>query len=274
MATRAWLGTESNNGQTAGNWSGGAVPIAGDAIVGDARAQRALEAGTDFSGILFTDVHFHSDYPYALGSSGSPFKVRCAELLWAGQGAAFLNAAGGSVSRAIIDTDAIEAVTMADNSGAFTKIEWLKGRGSIFALTNIDLLFVTYRDNPPFDSRVTLQPLNGIDAIHQNAGTLISQAAVAHPLIVLSGGLFEIQESGFGAGTVATAVHQSGGVMRYRQFDEGSVITNYYHHGGYIDVEGTTATQHVITNLYRFPGSEIPKRDMLNIANEFKIGVP
>lgn len=279
MATRAFLGTVSGSGSVAANWSGGAVPIAGDTIIGDGRAAQGLTSGCDFSGALMVDIKFFPTYAYALGSESSPFKAQCSgEFLWQGGGSMWTNVDAGAIPRTIIDTDSADLVTLG-GTGPFTKIEWIKGTGTITPAATVSSLYISYRDNPRFDSDVIWDGSNGASLVVINGGILKTNTPlnIVSSIALLSGaGILDVIEDDGASGTLLTNLYQSGGVLNFRSTSSNMTITNHYFSGGLLSIEGSQATLHAITNMYKLPGVSFPDelRNFITITNKFQIGVP
>lgn len=79
MAQKVWTGAVSGDAGTAGNWSPSGVPIAGDDLIFDDRAQRNLDAGlTTFRAIILGNVFFRPGRQYTVGTSTNYFEVNVA----------------------------------------------------------------------------------------------------------------------------------------------------------------------------------------------------
>lgn len=276
MATRTWLGTTSVDGSVAGNWSGGATPIAGDTVIFDGQAVNALLTGTDFGGVLFADVHAYDDYPYDLGTSAAPFRCGAAEFLWQGQGECYIQARGASITRAIIDTASTERVYVNGTTGAMNRIEWIRGIGDINNATNIDFLFVGFKANPAFDANVSLYAANDIDNLHISAGQVYLRQPLTAGIVALSGGVLNIYpDSSAGSGAGIVTLHQGGGTLNFmRNGSISFVITTHFFDRGTLIVEGAHAATHVISTQYRSPGTEIVNEHLLTISTLREIGIP
>ena len=75
MATRSWIGTDSGNEGdwgTAANWSGAAVPIAGDDVI-IANSSQDITGTLDQSAIALTSLTVDLSYTGLIGSSASDF---------------------------------------------------------------------------------------------------------------------------------------------------------------------------------------------------------
>ena len=70
MATRRWLGTTSGDISTAGNWSGGTVPVANDHVIFDSSATADALTGT--FGTLTTSVSVGPGFDKAIGTASTP----------------------------------------------------------------------------------------------------------------------------------------------------------------------------------------------------------
>jgi len=93
VATKVWIGSLSGNAGTAGNWSPSGVPIAGDDLIFDDRAQSAVDAGlTTFRAIILGNVYFRPGRLYPVGTSTDYFEVNVAS------GSFIIYEAGGSLT--------------------------------------------------------------------------------------------------------------------------------------------------------------------------------
>lgn len=69
--TAAWLGTSSGVFTTAGNWSTGIVPLAGDSIIFDGRATQAL-TGSPATSIQLASIKHYMSCQYAVCTAAAP----------------------------------------------------------------------------------------------------------------------------------------------------------------------------------------------------------
>lgn len=122
MANRIWLATADGNWGTAANWSGSAVPVAGDTVFIPAGTP-AITAGLNQSGVALAAVEFQYGYGGTVGSSSAYLQLNCTSLKYAGGGLAYIDLG----SAAITPTVTAAAVGSVGGSGLYLKGSALTG---------------------------------------------------------------------------------------------------------------------------------------------------
>jgi len=91
MSTKYWQGT-TGNWQTAGNWSGAAVPVDGDVVVFDGRVSQSVTEGTEAdesgaTGYGGLDVlHVKSSFTGSIGTAAEPLTTHADKIIIEGPG--------------------------------------------------------------------------------------------------------------------------------------------------------------------------------------------
>lgn len=258
MADKEWQGVDGD-WATAGNWSGGTVPVDGDSIFFTGTSQQSITSGLTLgaSGDTFADFHVHEDYTGAIGSSGS--KLTLASTGITGK----LQIDGGKV---FIDTPAAAKIVIGAAGGvdffeidggggtAFPEVylEGASGSGSFTngaAIENLDMHACP---------NLTLTIGTGVTSMNRlraDSGRVINSSAVTSgttPLVLLSGTARLEQLVGaltdlWIAGRSICDHQSSGNITNLRVWDTGTFDGR----------NNTTVGTVTITNLYRHIGSKV-----------------
>lgn len=181
MANRDWL-DQNGNFADASNWSGGAVPVAGD-TVRFLSGSKNINTGIDQTGIDFAGVIWGSSCRCVLGSPGSPFITG---LL----GYAHISSPD-SMSVNILPEGCTEMIVQSSNptplgfylaGGAVTSMLVKSGRGvKIGAAATITDLVMSV-DNGAFDMDLAVSVDAGatVSAVYVDGGTLFMAGATAY----------------------------------------------------------------------------------------------
>lgn len=117
MAVRTWLSTSDDlTGTVAGTglaWSGDTVPIAGDYVRFPKEASRDIVRNRNgLAGVALAGWYVEDGCPIPFGSSGSPIHIDADEIVWFGDGPAYVQHTGTGGTNSLIYAPVSDEATM------------------------------------------------------------------------------------------------------------------------------------------------------------------
>ena len=75
MATKTWISNSDTDWDTAANWSGGTLPVAGDDVVFNSEGTADCYGPITLTDLTTGSIYVNKDYAGNLGESGTPLAI-------------------------------------------------------------------------------------------------------------------------------------------------------------------------------------------------------
>lgn len=240
MATRTWQSTSSTDWNTAGNWSGAAVPTSNDNVVINGGTNIA---GYDASAVDLDSLNVGQDYDGSIGSTGSYLivaadlvNIKCAtQATNRGNRDIYLDT-GGTYTSDVVYIDSVAFNQTIYLKGTITDLIINHGRVVIVSGTVAELRIVWDGTGAPptvevqtptvtlahvhTPANLTMSGAGTITTLRQDAGTLVAEAGTLTNVYVGRGIVRD------NTTTTTTLAHvYPGGLLDYRQNVAGKTVT-------------------------------------------------
>lgn len=241
MAERIWTGATDTAWNTAGNWSGSAVPVDGDVVIFQGTPTNNLTTALAATGVSLNRLAVMPSFTGQIGnSSAGHLEVNVNNgtnpRLVVGGTAASKVYINGSVSSALIET---ESTDCSFDGGTYTICTINKGTVTLKGGTTITTLYVGYTSTVASDVALTIEAsvtlgnifqyggaiscLSAFTALYQSAGTFTQTAGVNSSNLYLFGGTFTPY---VGGGWTHANIYMMGGTFAGSGTYSASTITN------------------------------------------------
>lgn len=244
MAVRYWTnGGADNSWATAGNWSGGAVPVNGDDVVFSGQSSNAnVTGGLNQSAVALHSLTIDETYAGQIGVDAATYlQIDITNgtnpALRIGGASAFAFYWKGSATN--ISGDSASTNRLYLKGGTFTGLGLRRGTYTILTGTTITTAVVLYGTNISSDVSLSVDSGSTLTTWH-NLGGAVTLNSIPTTLHVVGGAVTQST-----AGTITTLT-QNGGTFTWK---DGSTITTLNGNAGTFDATDVYNSA-TITNCY------------------------
>jgi len=266
MAVRSWIGTTSGSEgdwSVAGNWSGGAVPIAADDVI-IANSSQDITAGLDQSAIALTSLTIDLSYTGLIGSSQSDFLEIGSVTAVIGQrrgtvgtftGSKRLNIDFGTTTAAQINVYAT-ATTAQDQNRQPLRLRAVNAStdvnvyGGTLAISDDSSNSSTIGDILIESGTINIGDNVTHTTLNQSGGTVSTQSSIT--TVNLKGGTLNQYDSTSSNTITTLTVSNSGSLNHYAS----GTITTLNLNGGSVDLTKTQKSK-TVTTITAAPGANL-----------------
>ena len=270
--TLTWIGSVSGDVNVAGNWSPAQVPIGGDSIIMNDKAQAAMTAslGT-FAAMKFGSFHVGNSCNFAVGTGaadGSGLKFAAAKLVHQGTAAFYYEAVALGVNKTdlIIVNSSNRELAMNVNATAAAQIDTFNGTAGNIVFTGSGItmssLIISYRSSINSDTIMSSTGTFDLSPTIFMKGGFVTTQFLAGETFCMGGKLvIEYNSStpvigtGFYIGGNAEVVYKGDSVVPLIELRSGTLDLTQRSH------EAT------VTILRRWPGTILKTNDLVTITN-------
>lgn len=216
MAVRTWLSTSDDlTGTAAGTglaWSGDTVPVAGDYVRFPKEASKDIVRNRDgLAGVALAGWYVEDGCPLPFGSSGSPIHIDADEIVWFGDGPAYVQHAGTAGTNQILYAPVSESA-MLSISGNLIGTNIIVSGNMDISTAGLSSSVVWVCKNPQGrPPKVVVASSVTLGTVQLQAGEIIDSSSGTVTKIINMGG----QYTKLGAGAVS-AYWGMNGSMNYR----------------------------------------------------------
>lgn len=218
MAVRTWLSTSDDlTGTAAGTglaWSGDTVPIAGDYVRFPKEASKEIVRNRNgLAAVALAGWYVEDGCPIPFGSSGSPIHIDADEIVWFGDGPAYVQHTGTASTNQVLYAPVAETGMLVLSGNATQRIIVASGNLMLsHASYAVNQLIVCKNPNGGRGPIVNIESSVALSGFTwQNGGTVIDNSSGTLADLVLMGG--EYLKGGAGA---LTAAKQHAGYFDYQ----------------------------------------------------------
>lgn len=208
MAVRTWLSTSGNLTATAA-WSGATVPVAGDYV--RVPKEATLAPNSNLNGLAAEALagwYVEDGCPIPFGSSGNPIHIDADEIVWFGDGPAYVQHTGTAGTNQILYAPVADSGSLVLSGNAVSQIIVAAGNLSLsHASYAVNFLIVCRNPNGGRDPIVNIASSVSLTGeILQNGGSVTDSSSGALTSLVLMGGEYHKLADG----SLSTATQHAG----------------------------------------------------------------
>ncbi len=213
MAVRTWLSTNGSLTSTAA-WSGATVPVAGDYV--RVPKQATLAPNANLNGLASEALagwYVEDGCPIPFGSSGNPIHIDADEIVWFGDGPAYVQHTGTAGTNSLLYAPVSEMAMLSLLGNAVGTTVIVSGNFDMSTVSTSSVLMYVCRNPRGLGPKMRVASsvtLGSGSQVIQQGGEIIDSSTGTIAKIVHMGGSYEK----LGAGAI-TAWYGMGGAMNF-----------------------------------------------------------